>query len=56
MIEATNDGVRVKYEVDGLAAPARAIVTPAKGFGKSKTVAQWGDAGGGRANAGVAAL
>jgi hypothetical protein len=44
VIDAANDGVRVKYEVDGLAAPARAIVTPAKGFGKSKTVAQWGDA------------
>lgn len=44
VIDAAGDGVRVRYEVDGLAAPARAVVTPAKGFGKSKQPAKWGDA------------
>jgi type II secretory ATPase GspE/PulE/Tfp pilus assembly ATPase PilB-like protein len=44
VIDAGSDGVRVKYEVDGLAAPARAVTTPAKGLGKSKQPAKWGDA------------
>jgi len=44
LVDTTADGVRVRYEVDGLSAPARAITTPAKGSGKKKTPAQWGDA------------
>ena len=46
LIDTGSDGVRVRHEIDGLAAPARAIAAPPKkGFGKTKQPEQWADAG-----------
>lgn len=44
IVDVAADGARVRYEVDGLSAPARTVVTKAKGFGKSKQPDKWGDA------------
>jgi len=56
VIETSVDGVKVGHEVDGILGPARAITNPAKGRGKSKQVALWGDAPPLGAAAGAAAI
>jgi len=56
VIEASADGVKVAHEVDGILGPARAITKPAKGRGKSKQPAVWGDAAPLEAAAGTAAV
>jgi len=56
VIDASADGVKVAHEVDGILGPARAITNPAKGRGKSKQPAVWGDAPPLEAAAGAAAF
>jgi len=56
VIDASADGVKVAHEVDGILGPARAITNPAKGRGKSKQPAVWGDAPPLEAAAGTAAF
>jgi hypothetical protein len=56
VLEATGEGVKVGYEVDGLPGPARGVKTPAKGMGKSRQPETWGDAPPLEAAAGAAAV
>jgi len=56
VIEASSDGVKVAHEVDGILGPARGITNPARGKGKSKQAAVWGDAPPLKAEDGAAAI